>query len=157
MEPEIAAELAWAEAGEDVLVREMEMAQQLMATRVAEDPGALVGAGAPAGDVHFLRRPEVVAAFRRIIAEQARDGVGGSVDDTLALVRNWGSDLSDIALPVLLTYGAADTSCPVAHGRFLATAIPTAIVVEMAGGGHLPGDPRDEISATHRWLRTGSR
>jgi pimeloyl-ACP methyl ester carboxylesterase len=157
MEPEIAAELTWADAGEDVLVRQMEMAQQLMAKRVAEDPGALLGEGAPAGDVEFLRRPEVVAAFRRIIAEQARAGVGGSVDDTLAFVRDWGFDLADIAVPVLLTYGDADTSCPVAHGRFLATAIPTAIVVETAGSGHLPGHPRDEISATHRWLRTGSR
>jgi pimeloyl-ACP methyl ester carboxylesterase len=157
MEEEFVAELAWAEAGEDVLGREMERTQQLMEKRVVEDPGALLGEGAPAADIEFLRRPDVVAAFGRIIAEQARGGVGGSVDDTLAFVRDWGFDLADIRVPVLLTYGDADTSCPVAHGRFLTHAIPTAIVVEMAGGGHLPGDPRDEILATHRWLRTGSR
>ncbi|MEV6602457.1 alpha/beta hydrolase [Actinoplanes sp. NPDC051346] len=156
MEPEIAAELTWAEAGEEVLFREMALAQQLMEKRIADDPGALLGEGAPTGDVDFLRRPEVVSAFRLIITEQARHGVGGAVDDTLAFVRAWGFDLADIEAPVLLTYGDADTSCPVAHGRFLAEAIPTATVVETAGGGHLPGNPREEIVATHRWLRTGS-
>jgi pimeloyl-ACP methyl ester carboxylesterase len=157
MDPEIAAELAWAQAGEDVLWREMQAAQRLMEKRVAEDPGALMGEHAPPGDVAFLRRPEVVARMRDIIAEQARHGVGGSVDDTLAFAADWGFDLAAIGVPVLLTYGDADTSCPVAHGRFLATAIPTAIVEETAGGGHLPQDARNEILATHRWLRTGPR
>ncbi len=96
-----------------------------------------------------------MAALGRIITEQARDGVGGSVDDTLAFARDWGFGLADITVPVLLTYGDADTSCPAAHGRFLATAIPTAIVEEAKGGGHLPTNPREEILTTHRWLRTG--
>lgn len=156
MEPEIAAELDWALAGEDVLWREMEAAQRLMEKRIAEDPGAMLGEGAAPGDVAFLRRPQVVAAMRGIIAEQARHGVGGPVDDTLAFVGDWGFDLADISVPVLVTYGDADTSCPVAHGRFLAASIPTAIVVETAGGGHLPDDPRNEFLTTHRWLRTAS-
>lgn len=156
MDPEIAAELDWAQAGEEVLWREMEAAQRSMEKRLEEDPGALMGESAPPGDVDFLRRPEVVAAMHRIIAEQARHGVGGSVDDTLAFAEDWGFDLAGIGVPVLLTYGDADTSCPVAHGRFLASAIPTAIVVESEGGGHLPQDPRQEILTTHRWLRTGS-
>jgi pimeloyl-ACP methyl ester carboxylesterase len=155
MDGEIAAELSWAEAGEDVLTREMELAQRTMERRIREDPGALMGASAPAGDVAFLERPEVVAAFPRIIEEQARHGVGGSVDDTLAFVRDWGFDLSAIAVPVLLTYGDADTSCPMAHGRFLAASVPGAVVVETAGGGHFAADPREEIGETHRWLRTG--
>lgn len=116
----------------------------------------LLGEGAPPGDKEFLRRPEVVAAFSGIVAEQARNGVGGSVDDTLAFARDWRFNLADIEVPVLRTYGDADTSCPVAHGRFLAKAIPTAIVVAAMGGGHLPSDPRNEILATHRWLRTGT-
>lgn len=156
MEPEIADELTWAEAGEDVLFREMELAQQLMAHRLADDPGTLMGEGAPTDDVAFLRRPDVVAAFHRIVAEQARHGVGGSVDDTLAFARGWGFELADVTTPVLLTYGDADTSCPVGHGRFLAAALPAVTVVETPGGGHLPGgDPRAEILAVHRWLRTG--
>jgi pimeloyl-ACP methyl ester carboxylesterase len=155
MDPEIAAELTWAEAGEAVLTREMERAQELMARRIAEDPGSLMGAEASAGDVEFLLRPEVIAAFRRIVPEQARHGVGGSVDDTFAFVREWGFDLASIAVPVLLTYGDEDSSCPVTHGRFLAEAIPSAVVIESAGEGHFTQDPRNEVLATHRWLRSG--
>jgi pimeloyl-ACP methyl ester carboxylesterase len=155
MGPEIAAELAWAEAGEDVLTQEMERAQDLMVRRLADDPGAILGSDASAGDVEFLLRPEVIAAFRRIVPEQARKGVGGSVDDTLAFAKPWGFDLAEISVPVLLTYGTEDTSCPVAHGRFLARSIPTAIVVEVPDEGHFARDPRNEVLATHRWLRSG--
>jgi hypothetical protein len=103
MDPEIAAELEWAEAGETVLNREMERAQALMQQRINEDPGALLGVEASDGDVRFLLRPEVVEAFRRIIPEQARHGVGGSVDDTFAFARDWGFDLARISVPVLLS------------------------------------------------------
>ena len=155
MDPEIAAELEWAEAGEEVLTRQMENAQALMAERLDQDPAALMGSEASAGDVAFLMRPEVIAAFRRIVPEQARHGVGGSVDDTLAFAKDWGFDLSTIQVPVLVTYGAVDSSCPVAHGRFLAQTIPTAIAIEVADEGHFATDPRSEVLATHRWLRVG--
>ncbi len=155
MDPEIAAELDWAEAGEDVLTDQMQRAQILMQRRLDEDSGSLMGAEASGGDVAFLLRPEVVEAFRRIIPEQARQGVGGSVDDTFAFARDWGFDLQSITVPVLLTFGDADSSCPRAHGRFLAAAVPTAVVREVAGGGHFAENPRAEVLATHRWLRTG--
>ena len=122
---------------------------------MAQDPGSLLGVEASSGDVEFLLRPEVVEAFRRIVPEQARSGVGGSVDDTLAFVKDWEIDLEGIAVPVLLTYGTEDSSCPVAHGRFLATAVSTAIPVEMEGEGHFSANPRAEVLATHRWLRLG--
>ena len=74
---------------------------------------------------------------------------------TLAFAKDWGFDLAAIAVPVLLTYGAEDSSCPVAHGRFLASSIATVIAVEVAHEGHFAADPRNEVLATHRWLRTG--
>lgn len=156
MDPDIAAELTWAEAGEQVLTAEMEREQALMLARVQQDPGTLMGAEASEGDVAFLVRPEVVAAFRRVVPEQARYGVGGSVDDTLAFARPWGFDLGAIDVPVLLTYGDVDSSCPVTHGRFLASQLPSALVVETAGGGHFAHDPVAEVTATQVWLRTGS-
>ncbi len=155
MDPEIAAELEWAEAGEQVLVREMRRAQALMEERINTDPGGLLGEQASDTDVNFLRRPEVVASFRRVIAEQARDGVWGSVDDTLAFASPWGFEIATISIPVLLTYGTEDSSCPVAHGRFLAQVVPDAQVFEVPGEGHFARNPRDEVLATHRWLRTG--
>jgi pimeloyl-ACP methyl ester carboxylesterase len=155
MGEEIAAELAWAEAGENVLTAEMVRSQRLMGQRIGADPGALLGDNANAIDVGFLERPETIEAFRRIIPEQAVHGVGGSVDDTLAFVHAWGFNLRAIRVPVLITFGDADTSCPVAHGRFLATAVPGAIVIETSNGGHFAADPTTDILQTHEWLATG--
>jgi pimeloyl-ACP methyl ester carboxylesterase len=155
MGDEIAAELEWAEAGEDVLTAEMTRVQRLMEERIATDPGAILGDAANDADVGFLQRAETIEAFRRIVPEQAVNGVGGSVDDTLAFVGSWGFDLSSIRVPVLITYGDDDTSLPVAHGRFLARAVPDALVIETEGGGHFAADPIQDILATHVWLSTG--
>jgi pimeloyl-ACP methyl ester carboxylesterase len=155
MGQEIAAELEWARAGEDVLLSEMTKAQALMESRIEVDPGALLGDEANDIDVGFLKRPETIEAFRRIIPEQAVYGVGGSVDDTLAFARGWGFDLAGISVSVLITFGDADTSCPVAHGRFLAAAVPGAIVMETLDGGHFAADPIKDILQTHEWLATG--
>ena len=155
MGAEIAAELAWAEAGEDVLTAQMMQAQRLMEERIRTSPGALLGDEANDIDVGFLQRPESLEAFARIIPEQSVHGVGGSVDDTLAFVRHWGFDLNSIRVPVLVTYGDDDTSCPVAHGRFLAAAVPGATAIETAGGGHFAADPTSDTMATHAWLATG--
>jgi pimeloyl-ACP methyl ester carboxylesterase len=155
MDPEIAAELEWAEAGEVVLTREMEGAQKLMEQRIESSPESLLGEEASEGDVAFLQRPEVIAAFRRVIAEQARNGVSGSVDDTLAFAAPWRFDLASIRIPILLTYGTDDTACPINHGRFLAHALATAQTFEVEGSGHFARDPRREVLATQTWLRTG--
>jgi pimeloyl-ACP methyl ester carboxylesterase len=155
MGEEVAAELAWADAGEDVLTAEMMKAQRLMEERIATDPGAILGDEANDTDVGFLVRPETILAFRRIIPEQAVNGVGGSVDDTLAFVTDWGFSLPSIQVPVLITYGDDDTSLPVSHGRFLGSAVPDALVIETTGGGHFADDPIRDILDTHRWLSTG--
>ena len=155
MDPEIAAELGWADAGEEVLTVEMERAQRLMEERIYDNPGAMLGQEANATDVGFLERPETIEAFSLIIPEQARHGVSGSVDDTLAFVRPWGFDLRTIRVPVLITFGDEDTSCPAAHGRFLAASVRGAVVIETKGGGHFAADPTNEIREIHLWLSTG--
>jgi pimeloyl-ACP methyl ester carboxylesterase len=156
MTTEIAKELEWAEAGEAVLEAELRSAQAQMERRVIADPAMLLGEGMSDGDQEFLARPEVVAVFSRIVAEQAAHGVGGWVDDTLAFARPWGFDLDAITVPVLLTYGLQDFSCPPEHGRWLARHLPTALVVEDETGGHLPNDIESGIANTFAWLRTGA-
>jgi pimeloyl-ACP methyl ester carboxylesterase len=43
-------------------------------------------------------------------------GVWGWVDDDLAFAKPWGFDLSEIAVPLRVTYGQKDVLVPAAHG-----------------------------------------
>lgn len=147
--------LEWVDAGEAVLEVEMRSEMARIEELLVSDPAAFLGEGIGESDREVLARPEVVEVFTRIMAEQAAHGVGGSVDDTLAFARPWGFDLGAITVPVLLTYGLQDFSCPPGHGRWLARRLPTAVVLVDENGGHLPQDMETEIANTFGWLRTG--
>lgn len=152
MTPVIARELSWAESGTDALVAGMTKQQRTMELALDGDAGSMLGEGLSESDQAFLRRPEVVDAFSRIISEQAAHGIWGSVDDTLAFVRPWGFPLSDIAIPVKVTHGALDYSAPLRHGQWLAGRIPGAVLEISRTGGHMPEEPELEIADTMRWL-----
>lgn len=153
MTASISAELVWAEAGEDVLKQQMQMQQHSMEAALISDPSTMFGEGMSEKDVAFMRRPEVVETFRRIVIEQALHGVWGSVDDTLAFAKPWGFELSRIQVPVLITHGKFDTSAPIAHGLWLAEHIQSAEADISETGGHMPEKPEIEIAATMAWLR----
>lgn len=155
MAPEAAESLEWVEGGEAYLESKIQSALARMEQDLASDPASFLGEGMGEADQEVLARPEVVEVFARIMVEQAAHGVGGSVDDTLAFARHWGFDLSAITVPVLLTYGLQDFSCPPSHGRWLARHLPTALVIVDEAGGHLPQDLEAEIASTFGWLRTG--
>lgn len=151
-----AAELfEWIERGESYLEAKIESEQAKMVQDLDSDPASFLGEGIGESDQEVLSRPEVVEVFKRIMTEQSAHGVGGTVDDTLAFARPWGFDLSAVTVPVLLTYGLQDFSCPPNHGRWLARHLPTAVVIEDETGGHLPQDLEAEIATTFGWLRTG--
>ncbi|MEP7738903.1 alpha/beta hydrolase [Nocardioides sp. 31GB23] len=155
MAPEAAESLEWADNGETYLEARIRSAMARMEQAPASDPATFLGEGMGEGDQEVLARPEVIEVFTRIMAEQSAHGVGGAVDDTLAFARPWGFDLSTITVPVLLTYGLQDFSCPTNHGRWLARHLPTGLVVEDETGGHLPQDLKAEIASTFGWLRAG--
>lgn len=155
MAPEAAEALEWADNGETYLEAKIRSALARMEQALVSDPATFLGEGTGKSDQEVLARPEVIEVFTRIMAEQSAHGVGGAVDDTLAFARPWGFDLSTITVPVLLTYGLQDYSCPPNHGRWLARHLPTALVIEDETGGHLPQDLEAEIAATFAWLRTG--
>jgi pimeloyl-ACP methyl ester carboxylesterase len=155
MAPEAAESLDWAESGETHLEARIRSATARMEQALVTDPATFLGEGMGKGDQEVLARPEVIEVFTRIMAEQSAHGVAGAVDDTLAFARPWGFDLGGITIPVLLTYGLQDFSCPPDHGRWLARQVPTALVIEDEAGGHLPQDLEAEIATTFGWLRTG--
>ena len=83
------------------------------------------------GPVAFA--PETAAAathFAEFVArsfrESASQGIGGWLDDDLALTRDWRFDLGVIERPVAIWHGGKDTLVPFSHGEWLAQNIPHA-------------------------------
>jgi pimeloyl-ACP methyl ester carboxylesterase len=64
-------------------------------------------------------------------------GVDGWLDDDLAMTRDWSFELGDIAVPAFIWQGTADLMVPVAHGEWLAEAVPGAVAHIEDGHGHL--------------------
>ena len=80
-------------------------------------------------------RQAIIRDFR----EAYRQGSDGqAVDGALAVTsRTWGFSLRDIAVPVFLWHGEADTLVPITMARHLASEIPQCRAHFIAGAGHL--------------------
>jgi pimeloyl-ACP methyl ester carboxylesterase len=156
MDPENVKEFRWAQAGEDVLERELEQLQREAEERVAVDPASLLDDfDLSEADRAMLARPEAMQVTRESTAEYAVNGVGGWADDDLAFLEPWGFDVGTIAVPVLIRYGLTDVLVPPAHGEWLAANVPGCIVEIEDSGGHLGTNPDEEIASSIRWLSEG--
>jgi pimeloyl-ACP methyl ester carboxylesterase len=156
MDPENVKEFRWAQAGEEVLVPELEADHKRVEQRVAADPSnVLEGFELSESDREQLARPEAMQVIREATFEECVNGVGGWADDDLAFIRPWGFDVTTIAVPVLIQYGLTDVLVPPAHGEWLAANVPGAIVDVSDTGGHMGTDPEEEIAINVRWLRDG--
>jgi pimeloyl-ACP methyl ester carboxylesterase len=87
--------------------------------------------------------------------EQCVHGVGGWVDDALAILSPWGFEVATISIPVLVRFGSADVLVPVAHGEWLAENVP-GCVVKVDDVGYLGADMEGELTEDNRWLRDGT-
>jgi pimeloyl-ACP methyl ester carboxylesterase len=76
--------------------------------------------------------PVLVRSMRRSVSR----GYAGYMDDNLAQARDWGFRVADIRVPVVVRHGTLDRLVPVAHGRWLASAIPGARGVFLDDAGH---------------------
>jgi len=156
MDPENIKEFGWAEAGEDVLTRELEAEYAEAAARVADDPSSVLGDFELSdSDRKELAREERAQIIRESWAEHSVRGVGGWVDDDLAHLHPWGFDVGEITIPVLIRYGATDVLVPPAHGEWLAANVPGCVVKIEEVAGHLGDDPEEEFAESVRWLRDG--
>src|SRR4051812_33010471 len=156
MDAENVKEFGWAEAGEDVLASELEAEYGRIKERVAADPSTLLaGFELSEADQEQLKRPEMMQIVRESTAEHGANGVGGWVDDDLAILSPWGFDVAQISVPVLVRYGSSDVLVPPAHGDWIAANVPGCVVKIDDVAGHLGADPVEEITDNMRWLRDG--
>jgi pimeloyl-ACP methyl ester carboxylesterase len=157
MDPENVKEVGWAEAGEEVLTRELEAEQKRVEERVAVDPATILdGFELSESDREQLARPEAMQVIREATFEEAVNGVGGWVDDDLAFLQPWGFDVGDVSVPVLIKYGLTDVLVPPAHGEWLAASVPGCTVHTDDTAGHLGTNPEEQIAEDVGWLREGT-
>ncbi|WP_020141720.1 alpha/beta fold hydrolase [Terracoccus sp. 273MFTsu3.1] len=64
-------------------------------------------------------------------------GPAALIDDDLAYVSDWGCAPGDVAAPTLVVHGGADRIVPVAHGEWLASALPDADLWIQPLDGHV--------------------
>jgi pimeloyl-ACP methyl ester carboxylesterase len=156
MDPENVNEFGWALAGEGVLTRELQALQQQFEERARLDPSTVLqDVDMSESDRAELARPEMAQILRESTFEWAVNGVGGWVDDDLALLQPWGFDPADISVSVLVRYGMTDVFVPPAHGEWLAANVPGCIVKINDAAGHLGASPEQEIAENALWLSAG--
>jgi len=100
-------------------------------------PHRLLRFGAPdaravALDHERLIAPALTRSMRRAVAH----GHFGYLDDNVAQARDWGFRVREIRVPVVVRHGEIDRLVDVAHGRWLAAAIPNARAVFLPDAGH---------------------
>jgi pimeloyl-ACP methyl ester carboxylesterase len=94
---------------------------------------------------------ELTAFFAATMRDGLAPGPEGYSDDSVALVRPWGFELSAISVPVLLLHGKHDQFVPQAHGAWLAGQIPGVEARLLDDDGHLTLGS-NHIGAVHEWL-----
>ncbi len=93
-----------------------------------------------------------VASFLHVgIQVGLRAGYDGWLDDDLAFVGAWGFEVGSIGVPMLVMQGEQDLMVPPAHGRWIASQLPTAEVRLSASDGHLTL-PFHQLDDVYSWL-----
>jgi len=127
-----------------------EQSADKLAARLLSDVAALVQAlkaGVPMPGIGDWDRQMLIDA----LGEASAQGAGGTIDELLAMVRPWGFDVADIAVPTRLMVAREDQGVPLSHGQWLARHISGAVLEEVPGG-HF--GPRNEEEALMAWLAT---
>jgi len=92
-----------------------------------------------------------LATFMAFSGKEAlAPGSQGPWDDN-CIIRPWGFDVTDIAIPVLLMHGKQDIVVPFGHGEWLAAHIPGVDARLLPDDGHLTL-AENRIPEVHVWL-----
>ncbi len=91
----------------------------------------------PEPDQVAMKRPEIMAIFKRDTIEAFRSGSRGAAWETLMYARPWGFRLEEITMPVHLWQGELDENVPPSMGRYQAQAIPNCRANFYPDEGHI--------------------
>jgi pimeloyl-ACP methyl ester carboxylesterase len=142
-------EIAAARGGADELEAYLEGVAPAMANADGDEIVAVLGDLVCEAD----RRALTTSYGAYLAAQYARSlsaGVGGWMDDDIALFSPWGFDLEKISVPVTIWHGVEDRFVPVAHGEWLAAHLDAKARIA-PGDGHLSllitayGDVLDDL------------
>lgn len=154
MDPENVKEMSLALEGEARLVPHVEREYAKFVERGAANPSSMLDhVDLSEADRAVMARGDVAAVLYESVVESGRNGIFGWVDDDLCFVKPWGFDPAAIAVPLQIWYGNTDVLVPPAHGEWLATHVPGAMV-RTNEAGHL-GDPDKDLVERHTWLTAG--
>jgi pimeloyl-ACP methyl ester carboxylesterase len=142
-------EFGAARAGEEGLERFLSAAAAELATATGDTIAEALGGLVTGVDRAALSGPlaEYLASVIRAAVSQ---GIWGWFDDDLAFTRDWGFELTDVAVPVTVWQGREDAMVPYAHGEWLARHVPNARAMLFEDEGHVSlvarfGDVVDDL------------
>ncbi len=122
--------------GESPLRAYLDAARPALLEVTSEQLVGELGSLLPPPDVRVLTGEfgeDLAAGFRTSL----RPGVEGWLEDDLAFTHPWGFELDQVRVPAFVWQGDQDLMVPVAHGRWLASALPDARPHLLSGEGHL--------------------
>lgn len=90
----------------------------------------------PPADTNLLAQPKIARMLQQDVAQAFNQGAKGVVHDISILRQSWGFSLDQIALPVHVWHGTADTIVPLQLGRFMIDHLPYAIPYIIENEGH---------------------
>ena len=129
-----------------------EQSADRLAARLLSDIATLIGAlkaGVPMPGIGEWDRQMLIEA----LGEASAQGAGGTIDELLAVLRPWGFDVADIAVPTRIVVAREDQGVPPSHGQWLASHISGAVLDEVRGG-HFGPRNEEEVSLM-AWLAAG--
>jgi pimeloyl-ACP methyl ester carboxylesterase len=94
---------------------------------------------------------EVAEYLHESFLDAVRGGIDGWRDDDIAFTKDWGFELDDIKVPILLWHGVEDKFVPVSHGKWLAEHIPGVTAHVSDTDGHIT-IAVNRINEVNAWL-----
>jgi len=88
-------------------------------------------------DQRLLARPDVHAAMKTLLAEAARQGSAGYVEDDVAEYESWGFSVRDIEQPTTVWSGTVDAPDILKSADYFTATMPRATRITYPGEGHI--------------------